>query len=356
MSSSAGDELLLRGRRWETRLTATGMLGRRRMRLPVDVRVRDGFLEWKEWSNWRNPSDWIVDEGCLERFLRLDDPRRSNDEDIVRFARRYGALSLDEHGLPGGTPISVPDPDSPPPPKGPRVGGKAIVLDETWNREPVEAWRAWARYAKVVLVLGLALHDGRRIDPEWRLRKANFYAPPMDEELPEDAPYFTRTTSGVVKFSEYGEKMVLWYRLIRDLDRAKTLREQRTRWAWDIEGHWLNFSEAALLCTWTKQTPVISLDRPMRQRGVAADPWCFPIVAGQLVATVISGGGMVQCTEGRCGDWFRGERQTKNRKCPDCKRRANSQASQKWKATHRAHPESGQTTPITTPNMADGGE
>ena len=112
--------------------------------------------------------DGRIDSACLREFIRLADCR---PEKIARFAERYGPLFLGPHGLP------VNDADLPsridqsePPLVGPTIGstGEQLITYRVWYREPIEGWRAWARYVGTVLVLCHELCGGERIVPDER--------------------------------------------------------------------------------------------------------------------------------------------------------------------------------------------
>jgi len=320
-----------------------------RIRMPDVVQVRDGFLEWKDASALIQVKYGRTDERCLWRFLRLADTPLGQEEAFADFARRYGVLSLNEDGIPGGDPPERPDPDAPPPPRGPTVrrpDGTRVSLSRPsmWRREPLEAWRAWARHARLLIEFGLALRGDRRIEPRSLLRRYGVDPGPTgdDVQLDDDSPCLERDERGELRLSPYGEM------LYRHLESAESLAHQRVVLAWEVQTRWTDLSEFALRLDWNGAVPRVLLDLDWRRRGHFVGPWCFPTLAGQLVATIASEQNVNHCYE--CGNPYPCIRRKPRGRCPECQRLERNRSVSRSKAKRKAA-----ATPISTPIPVDDG-
>jgi hypothetical protein len=91
--------------------------------------------------------------GMLDAFIRIAD---GDDQDTLRFAKRYGVLFLCRHGLPWPHYPSSP-------PRLPFIPGpqKGWWCKAT-QAEPVERWQFFARRAKAILGIAASLHRGNK--------------------------------------------------------------------------------------------------------------------------------------------------------------------------------------------------
>ena len=307
--------------------------------LPRRVRLRDGFVEWTA-DEARNEPPFRRDRGpLLDDFIRLAVAHPKQDERLVGFVRRYGALHLGDNGVPGGTPPSEEDPTVPPL-VGPRIGGNLIVTHSMWHREPVEAWRAWARQAWLIVVLGLALRGQQRIEPDIRLRRSGFGLPPRVDtiELDDGSPCVEPTADGGVQLSDYGDTLYRRldpWRLIRELGACRTLEEQRMCLAGEVSLRWLRLGSYELRMEWGAALPFVRIDRPLFDR-LAPDGvhWCFPALAAELAAWLSSRQQLHECFD--CHLPYPVERRRKHGRCPKCRRAAASESSQRSKAKKAA--------------------
>jgi hypothetical protein len=329
-----------------TGFSAVGSFADSDIWLPFVVQVHDGFLEWKR--SPRNSGTSVfglpgqVDEHCLWRFLRL---ATAEEEAVARFARQYGVLYLASHGIPGGSPPTRVDPEAPVPESragviGPDGKFKPFDLRERWYREPVEAWRAWAAHAKLVLTFGIALRDEKRIDPRSFLSRARIDPGPDESSvlLEEDSVYLERREDGELQLSEYGFTL-FWrlspWRLIRDLEECTSLQQQRECLARYIDEQWLYLAELTVRMEWGSSRPRIRIDRTITERGgLFGFQNCFPVLAGQLVATILSQGQVNFCAV--CGVPYPCARRRATGLCSPCRANARRAAQRRWKAKNSA--------------------
>jgi len=134
--------------------------------------TRDGFERWVDSG-----------PGLLENFLALGD---ASDDDIVRFAQRWGVLHLCEHELPashnpGVFPVWTVD-DSPGWPSrcqwlGEAGSGHIRPIGVYW--ESIATWRKFARQGMAVVRVIAGVESGSLITPEDRAlvspRSAHFH-------------------------------------------------------------------------------------------------------------------------------------------------------------------------------------
>ncbi len=90
-------------------------------------------------------------KGMLDAFVRIDSP-----EDVVRFARKWGVLSICEHNLPSSHSV-FPWPAKWSPPE-----TCTSLRDSIGAWEPVERWLHFSSRARSVLSLAAAIHLGER--------------------------------------------------------------------------------------------------------------------------------------------------------------------------------------------------
>lgn len=309
--------------------------------VPRRVRVRDGRVEWNDDGMTSGPARRRLDGGCLPAFLRLAYDSTQWDRRCEAFVRRYGVLSLGEDGWPTDTPPIWDDPDVPPM-IGPSVqgqDGKRVTLEtyDRWTCEPVVAWRAWALHAQVVLGLGIALRGGRRIVPDVRLQRDGFDPGPKEDEIEigENSPFVSQSDDGKLVLSDLGytvyHRLLPWH-LIRDLNRCETGREQRARLAREIDVRWLHVAEYGLRLDWSDDTPRLRIDRPLFDRLGYNVHWCFPTLAGQMVAWLASSVKMNVCS---CGQIYPVKRRRANGRCAECDRILSNASAQRSKARRK---------------------
>jgi hypothetical protein len=150
--------------------------------VPADVRVVG------DWLHWRHVAPPCVfrmvtpGPGLLEDFVRLAD---APPERIERYARRWGVLSICQHGLLSHGPDAGPADQT-------GLGNECRPLG--WPaapREPLEAWRHCARALQAILSLAARLGRGELGRPEdWQ---ALFPAEPT-------VPWWRRSVSSEKSF------------------------------------------------------------------------------------------------------------------------------------------------------------
>jgi hypothetical protein len=131
--------------------------------VPTHIRLDGQSLAWQVFHEGKRPR--IVESGpmILEHFLGLSD---ASEEDIVRYARRWGLLMICKHGLLARECdrsglfrkrfTAVPSENSGCYPQG-------------WPnncREPIDAWRAYSRLMRDVLNVAARLHENKVTRPE----------------------------------------------------------------------------------------------------------------------------------------------------------------------------------------------
>jgi hypothetical protein len=326
--------------------------------LPHEVQVFNGYLEWKPFRNTDEVpgKDWTqqrigdafgvpgrTDLDCLWHFIRLADAH--SEEEFARFARKHGVLYLAPHGIPGSSPPRRIDPEAPVPLS--TLGTTDLVgkfrpfdLRERWHQEAIEVWRAWALHAKLVLVFGIALRDDDRIAPQSFLHRHGIDSGPdlPHVQFEEDSIYVERTDRGELQLSEYGFTL-FWRlsptRLIRDLEECDSVVTQRKCLAWYLDHQWLHFTDLTLRIEWIGSRPQIQIDRPITKRDwLSGVHWCFPVLAGQLVATILSDRRVNFCVN--CGMPYPCERRRLGGRCPECRESARRATKRAWKARHAA--------------------
>jgi hypothetical protein len=145
--------------------------------VPCVVRVAQvGLIEWgipqQSWFGIRRGP-----EGCLEHFMRLI---TADDEEVVRFAARWGVLGFCEHSLPG---IHH---ECPPKLVGRRRRGDP--KDLVWYREKTDDWRLLAKRVRDLLVLAKGITKGEQVrKADWE-GMMNGTPPGLDAVLSRDYP------------------------------------------------------------------------------------------------------------------------------------------------------------------------
>ena len=207
--------------------------------VPPRIEVKDGHLRW--WRHYRDRRHPHGREqsprGMLDAFVRLDVP-----DDVLRFARRYGALTLCDHGTPATHNWTAEKPGCYP---------------SDWHqgicREPLERWFHYVREARATLLIAAALHQG--------------------EGGPEDA--------WQVLLERYeGDDMTIAF-----AQRARDSAEGRRRLVCNAVNWWLALANARLSLGWKNE------EKPdLRLRGTT-----FTILATQLMFAIARAQRLVIC-------------------------------------------------------------
>jgi hypothetical protein len=331
---------------------AAGSFAGNWVRVPELVHVQDGVLEWS--SEEQTAADMRlsrIDEACLRRFIRLAD---APEKQIVSFANRYGPLYLGTRGYPvddqHGLPIRREPGEG-----APRSKGKS-PFDRLWFQEPIEGWRAWARYLGTVLVLGYELRRGERLAvPERRLTTAGLNPGPRNWEIEERSRCLTRGASGELALSGLGETVyeTLWpWRLIDFLTEFRTVDEQwRARIA-DLSMHVLEKVPYRVAISGIRQSPRVVLVQPWRHRSSLEIHHALPTIVGQMLA-LLTGEEHTQLCAG-CSLPYPVQRRHQNGRCPECGLKARSASVQRSKARKRERDAA--NTPTHTPTATNTSE
>lgn len=116
--------------------------------LPPRVELKDGYLRW-----WRYYADrshphgrGANTTGMLDAFVRIDAA-----DDILRFARKYGVLTLCDHGTPATHNWTAEGP-----------GCYPTDWQRGICREPVDRWLHYVHEAYAILLIAARLHQGER--------------------------------------------------------------------------------------------------------------------------------------------------------------------------------------------------
>lgn len=314
-----------------------------RRHVPERVQVRGDVLEWSNARTLAQRRYSPAGGTCLRAFVRLHD---APDTRIADFAGRYGPLYLGLSGRP------VPDVKSLPsrrdeeelPLIGPYLrNGTPIVTHRIWHQEPIPAWRAWARYIGILLVLSAALREEpgtRLVAPERRLRAAQIDPGPKNPEFDDDSPFVQRDETDELRFSPLGWTVWHWlypWQVIRELDAAKSPEDQ---WECLMAG----VSEAVcrevpygVALGGTPARPEVTLlpYRPPLDFGhLFSANSAFPLVTGQLLAAITGGHHTQFCAS--CHLPYPVQRRRANGRCPECRKPARSASVQRSKAKRRA--------------------
>jgi len=324
----------------------------------VDVWVSGGTLRWR-WPS-ETTVEMIRGEGgaaLLETFCRL----ATTDDlagDVTGFVEKFGPLDIEGDGRPSCD-------DSRRPPRRSRPG-KA----DPEHREPIEAYRLYARHARALQVLSVALRESTRpvltidvlrrvsLDPLDRTNPAHrlaerWAARAMGKDEP-DADRAADTAAGMTLRS-------LAFALWRDEQRPlpfpvdpATLPDplpetvkmpkgwnrqdpwrlyslpvdiQRGRLAEEFSRHWLRPSGITPRMIWEGERPRFALDVGEVDGARSDDPArsTFRLLTLQLAAALSGGGHVYSCSI--CGETFSSERRRRTDRanpCPDCRPRLGS--------------------------------
>ena len=114
--------------------------------VPPRTELKDGYLRWwRHYADRRHPYGRDASaRGMLDAFVRLTAP-----DDVLLFARRYGALTLCDHGTPATHNWTAEKP-----------GCYPSDWQQGICREPLERWFHYVRDARAILLIAAALHQG----------------------------------------------------------------------------------------------------------------------------------------------------------------------------------------------------
>jgi hypothetical protein len=179
--------------------------------VPERIELNEGALIYSNWSSKKvRPGP-----GLLEDFVQL---YRSSDEEILKYARRWGVLGICEHGLPSSHNSET----------GP-AGCFPNELDKgwLWFTEPVERWRYFSRKFSAIQYVGAYLNQDKLGDEvDWELiERPRVYLNQNFE--PRQRPRFP---------ADLAEGRLL---LARELNKLIRIGQVRPGVAWDEKkAHW----------------------------------------------------------------------------------------------------------------------
>jgi hypothetical protein len=283
--------------------------------LPERARVIDDVLEWSAWeSPWLMPQGRIG-EACLRRFVRLAND--SNTQHFADFAMRYGPLYLGSDGWPVGTADALPS----------RMDdGQGQSTRRVWFQEPLEGWRAWARYIGTVFVLWDELRDAdeKIKDPELRLKRVGLDPGSLE-------PAFEMFEMNDLGWTA-SERLWPWH-LLELLEIGDSADQQWDYLAGEVSTRLLEGVNFAVHMRGTRVSPRVELEQswnPWLSRQVDS---ALPMIVGQLVATIIGRERTHVCAN--CGLPYPVQRRRRNGRCPECRPLARSESTQRSKARRR---------------------
>lgn len=322
-----------------TAFGASAALTGRRLHVPERAHVRDGVLEWSAAYTLAEIRTERSSDACLRQFIRL---ANAPPQKIAEFAKRHGPLHLGTHGLPVAEINDLPSrrDDDEPPRKFGVASGHPLLIRRKWFQEPIEGWRAWARFVGTIVVLAYEVRNGERIVvPERRLRAAGLDPGPPNPMIEDDSPFIRREEDGSLSLSLLGRAVYQWlwpWTLIHDLGECKTADEQWKTIAAHaaVISHEVNY--AASLAG-TRSHPTIELGPPTRRFDFGAPlrvDSVFPTISGQMLATITGGSHTHRCTD--CQLPYPVKRRRANGRCPECRMIARSASVQRSKAKSRA--------------------
>jgi hypothetical protein len=305
--------------------------------VPERARAVGDVLEWSAWlSPWESP-EVRLDEACLHRFVRLADAPSTR---IAEFALRYGPLYLGPNGLPVALADDLPsrvDEDESLLTGALAVSGATDARRRVWHQEPLEGWRAWARYIRTILVLWHGLREADQpIDPAWRLKQFNIDPGPEDLVFHAGTPLLARDESGEFWLSELGSTVsdLLWpRRVMLLLDDRRSAHEQWEMLAGEVSSRLLEVAGFTVHLRGTRDNPQLELEQPWNRRLGRDVDSAFPTIVGQLLATNIGGVRVQRCAD--CGMPYPVQRRRKNGRCPLCRPLARSKSVQRSKVKRR---------------------
>jgi hypothetical protein len=309
-----------------------------KIQLPQRVQIRGGILEWSEgvtMADWRFGR---LNGACLRHFVRL---AYASEARFATFARTYGPLMLDEDGhLVDQDDLPSRLDEDEPPVIGLTFRGreKPSVWRRKWYQEPLDVWRAWARYVGTVLLLSHGLRSGKLHAPDVWLKRAGLDPGPNDPDLEDDSSYIECDETGTYQLSALGKTVYerLWpWRLCRDLEDCRTAEEQWAILARDVSLRLLGGLPYEIRLAGTAQHPRVDLGRTLHEQlfGYRRIHSALPIIAGQLVATISGGHGTQLCAD--CRLPYPVQRRRKNGRCEECRKRAHSAVVQRARAKER---------------------
>jgi len=233
--------------------------------------------------------------GVLEHFVALSD---APDEDILRYARHWGVLTICHHGLPAShgdhcRPMTLP-------------GRGRYVF---W--EPIESWRYFARHAKGILEMAAATYNGQVIERAMTGRL--FPMPPLAKRSGARPPVVRRRRDRKIRldrqlYVRHERKNIFehWFAgilephptdfAVHPPGKAEALARQRAFVSYAVNC-WLNWGRARPQIDWDGPTPTIELTTggilPMyadRLSGALALQLAYAVASSEGVATCFACG------------------------------------------------------------------
>lgn len=358
--------------------------------LPERVRIIDDVLEWSDWIAVGEMQRGRIDEACLRTFVRLADAPPAS---IEAFALRYGPLYLGPDGLTVATADELPsrvDREECPPTGASVAGGATDSPGRVWYQEPVEGWRAWARYVRTILVLYNALRGAKTgITPDRHLYQARIPLGPP-EPMHNDNPSMERYVAHLRRLSpglmrrlreaakgpegQHAHELYLTvydrlspWRLCRLLEDAKCPDRQCThercahkQWEYlilDVNERLLAVANFTVCLRGTRDNPRVDLEQLTELRIRRSVDSALPTIASQLLASLTDQGRTQLCHD--CRLPYPCLRRRQKGRCPECERLARNARVRASKARAKAKREAEEpaqrerTTPITTPIPAN---
>ncbi len=310
-------------------------LGEVRSCVPSEVRAGPGRVEWSIARSWWVEGKTAAD--CFWTFLRL--ATEEDDEAYVRFAQDFGVLGLGTDGLP------ITDWRSAGP--GPVVAG-----DPLWHWEPIEAWRVWARNARALVALSVALKGDRRIDAARVVQEAGLTIEPMpgtddDEPILQCLPYVETYADGSRGLSNYWLNLntrLTVRHIVENVGHYLALADQRQSFGGVVGAMWLQYGGLDPLLIWDGDEPGLTLGLSDRRGGEhrGYTPWpldggrpLFSVLAAHLAAVVCSNQTVNHCHNPTCGVPYLAARRGFGY-CAPCRREAEKARKRKSAAKRRA--------------------
>jgi hypothetical protein len=302
---------------------------------------------------------------CLWSFAKL---AGKPDEDIVRFAARWGPLGICGHGRPvthdpACEPLSHLDRRWEDPVESAQWAfyGKDFDANRsrTWRRfwEPLSAWRFYSGYFATILAVALRLQEGQPVEPSlwfdaapWRLDMVEYEALVRGDPYP---PYATHTQ---VTVESVGHLLV-----------KKGRAAQHHQWIAHLANLLIRDAGLVPAVVWNSKDELarlgLSFGKAPRtyaefNNGMFAVKWdsLFAVLTAELVAALQHPNGLFECS--MCGGLLtrnKKPRKGQRRLCSsECGKKAQREDKRTWASKDRAKQRRA-NTPICTPKPANNG-
>jgi hypothetical protein len=206
-------------------------------------------------------------EGMLDEFVKLAHPS-TTDNDVLKFARRFGALELcRQHCAPLHHVKAAPS--------------RKSTCDELSVLQPVEAYRKWAREARLAVELALRAHD----------RAARRSARPLSSIVQKD---YEKLYPIEPRLAAHYDRLVVRQSAGRG-DRSRlqaNVERGDARSLQSLMSRWLNYADIDLLVRFDGHRP----------RFVLGGNGAWAILGLNLALTVCACSGLAVCS--KCGGIF----------------------------------------------------